>query len=43
MCKFGEQVDWIIRVRAIGFYIDVNTRKYQDRLINPIPLERNTG
>ena len=39
MCSFGARLDWRSRKRVASYYLDVETRKYQDRLLNPNPLD----
>ena len=43
MCDFGSHIKWRRNIRAIIYYIDVETRKYQERLINPTSLYFITG
>ena len=40
---FGVQTEWRSRKRAVNYYLDVDTRKYQEHLPNPITLDYITG
>ena len=39
MCDFETWSEWMSSLRDTIYYLDVDTRKYQDRLINPTPLD----
>ena len=43
MCNFGSRAVWRNFIRAVGSYLDVDTRIYQYRLLNPTPLDCITG
>ena len=40
MCNFGSRAEWIIWRRSISSYLDFETRKYQEWLLNPSNLGR---
>ena len=39
MCNFGEMVDWREGRIFVSYYLDVDTTKYQYRLLNPTTLD----
>ena len=43
MCNFGARSEWREGRRVVSSYLDVETTKYQCRLLNPTPLERIAG
>ena len=43
MCNFGSRVEWRKGRSVISYYIDVDTVKYQCRLLNPTPLDCIAG
>ena len=43
MCDFGSRLEWRKGRSVISSYLDVETTKYQFRLLNPTPLDCITG
>ena len=39
MCDFGARAQWSIGRRYVSYYLDVETRKYQNHLLNPTHLD----
>ena len=39
MCNFGAQEECSNGRRAVSYYLDVETRRYQYRVLNPTPLD----
>ena len=38
-CDFGAQAKWREGRRVVSYYLDVDTTKYQCRILNPTPLD----
>ena len=43
MCNFGARTELREGRRLVSFYLDVETTKYQCRILNPTPLEFIAG
>ena len=43
MCNFGAQAEWREGRIFVSYYLDVETTKYQCRLLNPTPLDCIAG
>ena len=43
MCAFGAQEEWRNGRRSVSSYLDVDISNYQDRLVNPTPLDCIAG
>ena len=43
MCNFGARAEWREGRRFVSYYLDVDTTKYQCRLLNPTPFECIVG
>ena len=43
MCDFETWSEWMSSLRDTSYYLDVDTRKYQDNLLNKTPLELIKG
>ena len=43
MCNFGSRVEWREGRIVVSYYLDVDTTKYQCRLLNTTPLDCITG
>ena len=43
MCNFGARAKWREGRRVVSSYLDVDTTKYQCRLLDPTPLDCITG
>ena len=43
MCILGAWSDWREKIRVVSSYLDVESTKDQFRILNPTPLDCNTG
>ena len=43
MCDLESQSEWREKIRVVGSYLDVESTKDQFRILNPTPLDCNTG
>ena len=39
MCNLGAQSEWKEKIRVVSSYLDVESTKYQFRILDPMPLD----